>query len=197
MDACAQMRYPAGLLFRCVLCRYAPVAQWIEYCPPKAGVAGSIPAGRAKNQRFTQLVRFCGVTHKLSETTSRGRPRGRERCKSASESLKGCYRRRTRQVWIQRQSQSINSMLFAKLATGEPVEVGSFDAPNSDTVLPQFSQHCAARRSRPSKGKPTVFLQECVSSSSPPCFGGGAAQAPPCIRYFLDHLRKLLSEEFV
>ena len=25
---------------------YAPVAQWIEYCPPKAGVAGSIPAGR-------------------------------------------------------------------------------------------------------------------------------------------------------
>jgi hypothetical protein len=27
--------------------RYAPVAQWIEYCPPKAGVAGSIPAGRA------------------------------------------------------------------------------------------------------------------------------------------------------
>ena len=25
----------------------APVAQWIEYCPPKAGVAGSIPAGRA------------------------------------------------------------------------------------------------------------------------------------------------------
>ncbi len=24
----------------------APVAQWIEYCPPKAGVAGSIPAGR-------------------------------------------------------------------------------------------------------------------------------------------------------
>jgi hypothetical protein len=28
---------------------YAPVAQWIEYCPPKAGVAGSIPAGRTKN----------------------------------------------------------------------------------------------------------------------------------------------------
>jgi hypothetical protein len=28
--------------------RAAPVAQWIEYCPPKAGVAGSIPAGRAK-----------------------------------------------------------------------------------------------------------------------------------------------------
>ena len=27
---------------------YAPVAQWIEYCPPKAGVAGSIPAGRTK-----------------------------------------------------------------------------------------------------------------------------------------------------
>src|SRR6202000_592810 len=27
---------------------HAPVAQWIEYCPPKAGVAGSIPAGRAK-----------------------------------------------------------------------------------------------------------------------------------------------------
>src|SRR5205085_11021642 len=25
----------------------ASVAQWIEYCPPKAGVAGSIPAGRA------------------------------------------------------------------------------------------------------------------------------------------------------
>ncbi|SOY40112.1 hypothetical protein CBM2586_A10077 [Cupriavidus phytorum] len=30
----------------------APVAQWIEYCPPKAGVAGSIPAGRAN---FPQL----------------------------------------------------------------------------------------------------------------------------------------------
>ena len=26
----------------------ASVAQWIEYCPPKAGVAGSIPAGRTK-----------------------------------------------------------------------------------------------------------------------------------------------------
>ena len=25
----------------------APVAQWIEYWPPKPGVAGSIPAGRA------------------------------------------------------------------------------------------------------------------------------------------------------
>lgn len=48
MDACRQMRYPAGLLFRRVLRRCAPVAQWIEYCPPKAGVAGSIPAGRAK-----------------------------------------------------------------------------------------------------------------------------------------------------
>lgn len=49
MDACRQMRYPAGLLFRRVLRRCAPVAQWIEYCPPKAGVAGSIPAGRAKS----------------------------------------------------------------------------------------------------------------------------------------------------
>ena len=29
----------------------APVAQWIEYCPPKAGVAGSIPAGRAKSDK--------------------------------------------------------------------------------------------------------------------------------------------------
>mmetsp|Transcript_41603 Transcript_41603/g.97663 ORF Transcript_41603/g.97663 Transcript_41603/m.97663 type:complete len:115 (-) Transcript_41603:1617-1961(-) len=28
--------------------RFASVAQWIEYCPPKAGVAGSIPAGRAR-----------------------------------------------------------------------------------------------------------------------------------------------------
>ena len=26
----------------------APVAQWIEYWPPKPGVAGSIPAGRAR-----------------------------------------------------------------------------------------------------------------------------------------------------
>lgn len=26
---------------------FAPVAQWIEYWPPKPGVAGSIPAGRA------------------------------------------------------------------------------------------------------------------------------------------------------
>ena len=29
----------------------APVAQGIEYCPPKAGVAGSIPAGRAKSDK--------------------------------------------------------------------------------------------------------------------------------------------------
>ena len=27
---------------------FASVAQWIEYCPPKAGVAGSIPAGRTR-----------------------------------------------------------------------------------------------------------------------------------------------------
>jgi hypothetical protein len=31
---------------------------WVIPKTPKAGVAGSIPAGRAKNQRFTQLVRF-------------------------------------------------------------------------------------------------------------------------------------------
>lgn len=35
------------LLFRHSGYVNAPVAQWIEYCPPKAGVAGSIPAGRA------------------------------------------------------------------------------------------------------------------------------------------------------
>ena len=28
----------------------APVAQWIEYWPPKPRVAGSIPAGRAKTE---------------------------------------------------------------------------------------------------------------------------------------------------
>ena len=30
----------------------APVAQWIEYWPPKPRVAGSIPAGRAKTEGF-------------------------------------------------------------------------------------------------------------------------------------------------
>ena len=33
----------------------APVAQWIEYWPPKPRVAGSIPAGRAKNQGVFDL----------------------------------------------------------------------------------------------------------------------------------------------
>ena len=31
-----------------ILPKLAPVAQWIEYWPPKPRVAGSIPAGRAK-----------------------------------------------------------------------------------------------------------------------------------------------------
>jgi hypothetical protein len=30
----------------------APVAQWIEYWPPKPRVAGSIPAGRTKRGGF-------------------------------------------------------------------------------------------------------------------------------------------------
>ena len=56
MDGMAETGYPFGLalapqpffwLPRCQV--EAPVAQWIEYCPPKAGVAGSIPAGRAKH----------------------------------------------------------------------------------------------------------------------------------------------------
>lgn len=34
---------------------YAPVAQWIEYCPPKAGVAGSIPAGRTMFKCFQRF----------------------------------------------------------------------------------------------------------------------------------------------
>ena len=34
-------------VFSPVQCRFAPVAQWIEYWPPKPRVAGSIPAGRA------------------------------------------------------------------------------------------------------------------------------------------------------
>ena len=44
----------ASVLAGALSCKFAkvrgeaPVAQWIEYCPPKAGVAGSIPAGRAK-----------------------------------------------------------------------------------------------------------------------------------------------------
>jgi hypothetical protein len=40
----------------------APVAQWIEYCPPKAGVAGSIPAGRAKNSHANQLLAWSSLT---------------------------------------------------------------------------------------------------------------------------------------
>ena len=63
MDESCENRYPLGLArglppgfqvfsFEApepgkVLPPNAPVAQWIEYCPPKAGVAGSIPAGRA------------------------------------------------------------------------------------------------------------------------------------------------------
>ena len=35
----------------------APVAQWIEYCPPKAGVAGSIPAGRTTEYCFIKGLR--------------------------------------------------------------------------------------------------------------------------------------------
>ena len=33
----------------------APVAQWIEYWPPKPRVAGSIPAGRAKSEGVFDL----------------------------------------------------------------------------------------------------------------------------------------------
>lgn len=36
----------------------APVAQWIEYCPPKAGVAGSIPAGRTKSDKGFRPILF-------------------------------------------------------------------------------------------------------------------------------------------
>ncbi len=52
VDGLAETGYPLGLDLVPVLRFYgafrvnAPVAQWIEYCPPKAGVAGSIPAGR-------------------------------------------------------------------------------------------------------------------------------------------------------
>lgn len=35
---------------------YAPVAQWIEYCPPKAGVAGSIPAGRTRIRKCCWVI---------------------------------------------------------------------------------------------------------------------------------------------
>ncbi len=55
MDGRRQTRYPMRLACRHVLCRLAPVAQWIEYCPPKAGVAGSIPAGRATSIRTDRL----------------------------------------------------------------------------------------------------------------------------------------------
>ena len=36
----------AGLVSDCFLC-IAPVAQWIEHCPPEAGAGGSNPSGRA------------------------------------------------------------------------------------------------------------------------------------------------------
>lgn len=62
VDASFETRYPCTLVI-CGASRFlwgrntvsqAPVAQWIEYCPPKAGVAGSIPAGRAKpSQAFS------------------------------------------------------------------------------------------------------------------------------------------------
>ena len=34
----------------------APVAQWIEYWPPKPGVAGSIPAGRTRPTDLKTIV---------------------------------------------------------------------------------------------------------------------------------------------
>jgi hypothetical protein len=55
VDGWAETGYPSGLALashplRLPRCRVeAPVAQWIEYCPPKAGVAGSIPAGRTNS----------------------------------------------------------------------------------------------------------------------------------------------------
>ena len=36
----------------------ALVAQWIEYCPPKAGVVGSIPAERAISVLLSSLSIF-------------------------------------------------------------------------------------------------------------------------------------------
>ena len=34
----------------------APVAQWIEYWPPKPRVAGSIPAGRTKKEGLLTYI---------------------------------------------------------------------------------------------------------------------------------------------
>ena len=39
----------------------APVAQWIEYCSPKAGVAGSIPAGRTIFPRYLVISRYISL----------------------------------------------------------------------------------------------------------------------------------------
>jgi hypothetical protein len=57
VDGLAETGYPFGLALASLLFRLprfrveAPVAQWIEYCPPKAGVAGSIPAGRTNSDK--------------------------------------------------------------------------------------------------------------------------------------------------
>jgi hypothetical protein len=57
VDGLAETGYPLGLDLVPVSRFYgafrvnAPVAQWIEYCPPKAGVAGSIPAGRTNSHK--------------------------------------------------------------------------------------------------------------------------------------------------
>ncbi|SIT42223.1 exported hypothetical protein [Paraburkholderia ribeironis] len=63
VDGTAETGYPCGLTLAphpLRLSRFrvqAPVAQWIEYCPPKAGVAGSIPAGRAKSDKGLRAIR--------------------------------------------------------------------------------------------------------------------------------------------
>jgi hypothetical protein len=57
----------------------ASVAQWIEYCPPKAGVAGSIPAGRTNEVRMvstnprrrgTELLRNYQSPHPCARAAS-------------------------------------------------------------------------------------------------------------------------------
>ena len=57
MDVTAETGYSLGL-------PEAPVAQWIEYCPPKAGVVGSIPTGRANKIKGLPQAQaaICGVS---------------------------------------------------------------------------------------------------------------------------------------
>jgi hypothetical protein len=79
VDGRAETGYPSGLAlashpFWLPRCRVeAPVAQWIEYCPPKAGVAGSIPAGRTNPIKSFARIALGVVTLQMPSAAPQNR----------------------------------------------------------------------------------------------------------------------------